>query len=606
MQTYREDLQVLRGFSVILVLLYHLQIKGFGNGYLGVDIFFVLSGFLMALLAEKTSPLEFYKRRLRRLLPAYLATIFLTTIAVLFISIPVDANQRLDRLWFDLFGLSNIAFWLENSYFSAAAFKPLLNLWSLGVELQFYLIAPFLLPLLRKRLVVLIALIFCSLVFSLFVLTISPKTSFFMMPTRLWEFFAGALIAWYPITFRTKLTKTIIGYIALLILIGVLFLYPLEDNSLSIYRGHPGIASILIVVATSLIIAIKLEEIIDIGNVIGRILIRIGDYSYSIYLTHFPIIVLVNYAAFGGTIIGFESMKGLLLIIVLTFITSFLMYNYVEVFRGKKQSKLLLATLSAGIISVGVFGSHINQSGYSSAQNRIFGAWEDRAYYRCGKMARIIAPTETTCRLGAVDNNNRVLLLGNSHADAIKVSFADVMDANDFSTYFYVANNPLMSSGTNAKNLANDVTRLNIRSVVIHFSPTFYDDNKNIERLKNFNKLMKENDVNVFFIAPVPVYDVHIPRAMIEHSYESDYSLPNQNIDTYFKNSAKFFDYVHENKIGQSKIFSPHEALCLDRLCVFEDNNTPYYFDSDHLTISGSKKLIPMFNDLAMILKLNN
>ena len=176
--TYRDDLQILRGMAVLFVFLYHLKVLGFENGYLGVDLFFVLSGFLMATLCDKSGILEFYSRRMRRLLPAYLFTILFTTIAVIVFAVPSDATQRFDRFWFDVFGLSNVAFWLENSYFETSAFKPLLNLWSLGVELQFYLIAPFLLPFLRKRMIVTLLIILGSLMASMIILSISPKTSF--------------------------------------------------------------------------------------------------------------------------------------------------------------------------------------------------------------------------------------------------------------------------------------------------------------------------------------------------------------------------------------------------------------------------------------------
>ena len=91
---HRLDLQFLRGFSVIIVFLYHLKIPGFQNGFLGVDIFFVLSGYFMAKLVEKSDPLEFYKRRLKRLLPAYLVVVASTTLIVIFLTVPSDSIQR--------------------------------------------------------------------------------------------------------------------------------------------------------------------------------------------------------------------------------------------------------------------------------------------------------------------------------------------------------------------------------------------------------------------------------------------------------------------------------------------------------------------------------
>ena len=139
MIAFRDDLQILRGLAVTFVFLYHLKVLGFENGYLGVDLFFVLSGFLMALLTEKDNAIEFYNRRLRRLLPAYLFTIFITSIVIALVSIPSDANQSFNRFWLNTIGLSNIAFWFENTYFESESFKPLLHLWSLGVEIQFFL-----------------------------------------------------------------------------------------------------------------------------------------------------------------------------------------------------------------------------------------------------------------------------------------------------------------------------------------------------------------------------------------------------------------------------------------------------------------------------------
>ena len=307
MKYYREDLQILRGFAVILVVFYHLQIVGFDNGFLGVDLFFVLSGYFMALLSEKTNVLEFYRRRLYRLVPAYFVTVLITMLAVVLITLPVDANQSFNQLWFDITGLSNIGIWLKSSYFNNSYFRPLLHLWSLGVEIQFYLIAPILLPFLRIRQFLLLITLFGSLIVTLIILTISPKTSFFMMPTRLWEFLFGAYIAWYPLKVISESKNKILSYISFIFLIAVIFVYPLQVLIPSVYLGHPGIASIFVVIATGILISTTLKYIINYESIIGKCFAKLGDYSYSIYLTHFPIIVLLNYIPFGGTIIGSKN-----------------------------------------------------------------------------------------------------------------------------------------------------------------------------------------------------------------------------------------------------------------------------------------------------------
>ena len=204
---YRVDIQVLRGIAVLLVLFYHLKINGFKNGYLGVDVFFVISGYLMAIICKTTSPFNFYIKRLKRLLPAYLFTIILTSIVVCIISIPSDAQQHFNRLWFDLFGMSNIAYCLKNSYFNLNSFQPLLNLWSLGVEIQFYAIAPFLLLYLSRHKTIFLIILIISTIVTFTINEISPKTSFFLTPFRFYEFLIGAAIAWYPKKNISKLIK---------------------------------------------------------------------------------------------------------------------------------------------------------------------------------------------------------------------------------------------------------------------------------------------------------------------------------------------------------------------------------------------------------------
>ena len=115
---YRLDIQILRGIAVLMVVLFHLEIFFFESGFLGVDIFFVISGYLMAQLYNKGTTLDFYKKRFKRILPAYFVTIGLVTFVVGVSTIPSDANQRIDRLIYDILAISNMAFWLENTYFA--------------------------------------------------------------------------------------------------------------------------------------------------------------------------------------------------------------------------------------------------------------------------------------------------------------------------------------------------------------------------------------------------------------------------------------------------------------------------------------------------------
>ena len=598
--SYRADLQLLRGFSVLLVFLYHLKVPGFENGFLGVDIFFVLSGFLMAILAEKVSPIEFYTKRLKRLLPAYFVVVLVTSMAVIALTIPIDSNQRLDRIFYDLVGLSNFAFWVENSYFDNSAFKPLLNFWSLAVELQFYLFAPFLLPFLHKRKFLLSLVIVSSLLLSMAIITISPKTSFFMLPTRLWEFLFGANAAWFAAkNAQNKFTSAFV-LIAVCTLLAVIFLYPLPQDSLSVLTGHPSVAALTVVILTTVIIALGLDKLFSTDSRVAKMLIRIGDYSYSIYLVHFPIIVLVNYAEFGGTRLGFNSISHLLAIVALTIVSSFFLYNYVEKVRYSKRPTVPLFWLASTCLLLGIFGSSLNKLGYNQNEILIFNAWEDRAYYRCGKLTRILNPTSNVCLIGNDLDSDRVLLLGNSHADSIKMSFQESMKDNGMTTFFYVYNNPLISSTHNAEFISNDVFSSGISTIVIHYSPSVYDNADSIARMTAFVQMMKAKNISVLFIAPVPVYEYHIPKTMLELLDKPSLKLTLTNFDGYKISAASFENFITENNVSAEDVFYPHMVFCPEGECVYQRGGVPYYFDSEHLTLTGGIQLQSIFNAIGL------
>lgn len=166
---YRLDIQLLRAFAVIVVVLYHLEIPFFNKGFLGVDVFFVISGFLMAVLYKEGQSIEFLKRRVRRLLPPYAAVLLISVVFGALMLLPKELGQLVKQSLYSIFFTANIGFWTENSYFASNQFQPLLHLWSLGVEVQYYLFVPLILWLFRKHqlsIVILALISFFSLLAS--------------------------------------------------------------------------------------------------------------------------------------------------------------------------------------------------------------------------------------------------------------------------------------------------------------------------------------------------------------------------------------------------------------------------------------------------------
>ena len=587
---YRESIQVLRGLAVIAVLGYHFNLPGFKNGFLGVDVFFVISGYLMANIYNGGSLKDFYMRRIRRLLPAYLTTISLSYLAAYFLLIPSDFTQLVQQIKSALLASANLYFWSQNSYFQSTDFNPLLNLWSLGVEFHFYLLVPLIFLLSKKFSSSLLFLFFGSLSACFFALSTSPKSAFYLLPFRLWEFLFGFLLLRFSLAkFESKKCKHL-NFLLLSLLLLIFLFAPLDGFSQKFLFGHPGIFSLLIVITTGLLIALNSNSLVGLKP-IDYVFAQLGKYSYSLYLIHFPLLVLLNYKPFSGTILRTDASSKLAVLICLTFVLAIMQYHFVEeVFRNSQRfKKFLLCLFLVSIPLVGVI-QQTQQSRYTEAEIAISNSYADRPPYRCGKAFRVMHPFSNLCKLSGPSEGDKVLLFGNSHADAIKGVFVDSAENLNVSVFFWSKNSPLSVSTGEITQAAQEISDEGIKDVYFHFSPGGAD----LPKLRFLINLLNDFGIESHVFGPVPTWQEHVPKVLWEN-YQNRSPLPKQTYEAFLIDRVQEINFL-KNELGPSTSYHDlAKALCDPSCRISSHNFNPYYFDENHLTNMGARQLSSIF-----------
>ena len=295
---YISAIDGLRALAVLAVVFYHLKVPLFKGGFMGVDIFFVLSGFLITriihteLAAGEFSFLKFYARRVRRIFPALFVMLFLTIFAAILFLLPIEYRDFMRGLRHAALQFSNVMFVERVSYFAnAEAENPLLHTWSLGVEEQFYFIWPLLFWVvarfwqLKKVAWVLVPLAICSFLGSLYLLKTNPNQAFYLLHPRAWELAVGGLVALASTKIlHKKWLAEVLGVLGVALMVGAILGF---DNT-----NFPGVKALLPVVGAALAIyAFQAPKTTNIMKVFAfKPVVFAGLISYSLYLWHWPLI----------------------------------------------------------------------------------------------------------------------------------------------------------------------------------------------------------------------------------------------------------------------------------------------------------------------------
>jgi peptidoglycan/LPS O-acetylase OafA/YrhL len=561
----------------------------FGNGWIGVDIFFVISGFLMwNLYAEKILSnqfTEFYSKRLKRLLPALSIVILTSTVFFYFILLPNERYLFLNETFSATVGLSNFYYWLEVQYFSNSQLRPLLNLWSIAVELQFYLIFPLLVIILKRSLLRMASLLSFCLVFFTGLGLYSFHTAFFTLPGRLWEFVLGMLVARVRPKFHPKAN---LFWTISLIIVAVMLLLTLvgfnNENAKMVLQFLSALFA-----ATFIWIGFNLS----ISSKTVNLLAKVGDYSYSVYLIHFPLFVFLGYSKFEGNPLRFEDKRDILVYVLILIVLSWFSKRLVEdnALLRKNFMKLFLATtLFVGIMFS--FRTQVVGLGYSKQEISVAGATLDRGEFRCGLLHRFpgFNSSSRTCLISDADSiGDKVLLVGNSHADSIKEVVASSLSGKR--AYLLNENNPLRPD--TYESYIEGVNRLEPEIVIIHNSASSAD----LDTVRKFVQYLSSLGIGVVIVEPIPSPGVDVPSFIWEEKARNkeseDISVNGFNLEAYRKqNFAELAFYKSlESEFGITLIPVASSFCNPDCQIVERETYKPFFFDSSHLTLTGANRL---------------
>lgn len=662
---YRPDIDGMRAIAVLAVILFHLKLSGMEGGFVGVDIFFVISGFLITriLLRDVTSGkfgfANFYLRRIRRLFPALLVTVFFTYIAAFFLFPPDLFRQVSGSTIHSIFSLANIYYWDQAGYFDTEAYlKPLLHTWSLSVEEQFYFFWPALMLLLFRKGVTkfavgaLVAVCGISFLANLtthdgFVqnitpgfLQFSPNDAFFMFPFRIFEFGLGALVIpllkYKPL--RGLMAEAVLALGIILMITSIIFL---DENSV-----FPSYNALWPCIGAAL--AIWAGEAKGVGILLrSKASVWIGKLSYSLYLVHWPITIFYFYK-FGTKLSWLE----VVFLLGAMLISSLLIYTFVESrFRRPKHKRYdsegePIKDYGFGLASALIAICMMFPAAHSWANQ----GWTWRLANPAAAVDVDFSGSFATKHYGGKNcepprcqlrksRRNKIYVLGDSHARHYFEGFKTTFRRYHVTTYTRSACSFFSLEYVKPKKVKNkNCTRTRDRAfkaiqdqkggVVIlglnweggNFSDGVVSlktgEKTKFKNSKDYAKFVAKEiealkattrDTQFFVIGNVPTFQVAgSPTDCAFPPFREPEGCQTTSISetTRLKRRAQMNDDIAQSLKGVAEFIDPYDYLCEGDECVNLVNGYPVYSDTTHLSDKGAEYVLNLAeNDIAEKLK---
>lgn len=636
---YRADIDGLRAVAVLCVLFFHLDIGLFASGFIGVDVFFTISGFLITGIVLKEchkgnfSFGRFYIRRALRLLPAYLFLLIAVIVFAVIIMPPIAFDNMLQSAIASSFFVSNFYFlFQQGGYFSTSATElPLLHTWSLSVEEQFYLLMPLALVLWIKycpkkyQLSVLLFFLIFSVAFSYWLTGFHQKVAYFFVLSRAHEFLLGSVVAVAIFQFHEKVKPTI--FIANVIFVISLVVLCLSAMVITNKANFPGLLALIPCMATCGIIYSGLNKRCISHKVLGiRPLVFIGLLSYSLYLWHWPIISLVKY-------IGIElTLYVQLLIALFSFSAAYVSWRFIEtkVRYSEFGNKKSLAAVLYFVPSLALLAFYFQAKANDFYPERFEPATVliEKAVKSTPESGRGVCHSSTLtinapeCVLGKLnDFDTTGMLWGDSHANHF-VGFIDeyAKKNNMFIRDATMGNCPptpnvyINAVGAKAtcksKNAAVLEYILSEEPDVVFLAASWggylgentLEGNNINERVELLSSSLKDvistlldRDIKVIIFKTVPRSDSDLSGCFLKATMYPNFNsidkcqfVINQKNKT---NEDLLYSKLDQQFGDDISFISVDKAFCKDDKCSSYLNETPLYRDTNHLNLEASKLL---------------